>query len=60
MRENRVAERMLCLYMLCLYVMYKGTKCSDMRGANQVSSFVPEVRGIKQVCGFSPYLYMIP
>jgi len=40
--------------------MNKDTQFCAMRGENQVSRFVPEIGGVKQVCGFSPYLYMIP
>jgi len=39
--------------------MYKEIKFCAIRGENQVSRFVPEIRGVKKVGGFSPYLYKI-
>jgi len=39
--------------------MYTDIKCYAMQGENQVSRFVPDIRGVKQVFGFSPYLYMM-
>jgi len=54
-RKSRAGERMFN----SVYITYKDIQFCAMRGENQVSRFVPEIRGVKQIYGFSPYLYMI-
>ena len=54
-RKSRVGEGMFS----SIYIMHKGITLCAMRGENEVSRFVPEIRGVKQGCGFSLYLCMV-
>jgi hypothetical protein len=41
----------------CIKIMYEGTKFCVKCGENEVRTFALQMRGVRQGCGLSPYLF---
>jgi hypothetical protein len=55
MRSIGVSENMVN----CIRIMYEGTKFCVKCGENEVTTFAPQTRGVRQGCSLSSYLFNI-